>query len=563
LNRAHFKHQHNSPPAQKQQPLATPAPVSPPSENLPAPPVFKFKTTREKIGQETWIHHSLSAMSKYESLSHEEMRLKAELFSMAKAPRTDDGFGTAPSKPQHISPSATKDRPIPAANPVAFSSGAPPAPRPKQPSTKPKNTRQANGTSDDAELARYVTSLHLNDKQSSATATIWPEEIKMTPLFTWPAKQAARLSKVNFEQYAVLGHELPSADRPSGTLHTPIFLNTNTPWSAFICGSQGSGKSYTMSCMLENCLLASSAIGRCLKPLAGMLFHYDAHSTGAVCEAAYLVTQMPVRVLVSPSNFYKLKALYESLPGLQGKIKVVPLLLKESQLNTQRMLRLMAFSDKGGAVPLYMEVIIQILLQMAMESAGRPGLNFAEFKARLETEEFAKMQQGPMKLRLSLLEGFLDSGYFAKRLRVKGEGLVPQPGALTIVDLSDPFVDPASACVLFDICLALFLEDQSGIDKVIALDEAHKFMNGTAASEVFTQSLLTVIREQRHKGARVIIATQEPTISPKLLDLCSMTYVHRFTSPEWLETLKKHLAAASSSAGNNRQDVEALFREIV
>lgn len=42
-----------------------------------------------------------------------------------------------------------------------------------------------------------------------------------------------------------------------------------------------------------------------------------------------------------------------------------------------------------------------------------------------------------------------------------------------------------------------------------------------------------------------------------------MTFVHRFTSPEWLETLKKHLAAASSSAGNGKQDVEALFREIV
>jgi len=180
----------------------------------------------------------------------------------------------------------------------------------------------------------------------------------MTPLFTWPAKQAARHSKVNFEQYAVLGHELPSEERPANSVNSPIFLNTNTPWSAFICGSQGSGKSYTMSYMLENCLLASSAIGRCPKPLAGMLFHYDAHSTGAVCEAAYLATQMLVRVLVSPSNFYKLKALYENLPGLQGKIKVVPLLLKELQLNTQRMLRLMTFSDKDGAVPLYMEVII-------------------------------------------------------------------------------------------------------------------------------------------------------------------------------------------------------------
>ena len=228
------------------------------------------------------------------------------------------------------------------------------------------------------------------------------------------------------------------------------------------------------------------------------------------------------------------------------------------------MLRLMAFSDKDGAVPLYMEVIIQILRQMAMESAGWPGLNFTEFKRRLGSEEFAKVQQGPLNLRLQLLESFLDSGYFAKYFKIKGSGgLVPEPGALTIVDLSGPFVDPASACVLFDICLALFLEDRSGVGKVIALDEAHKFMNGTAASEVFTQNVLTVIRDQRHKGARVIIATQEPTISPKLLDLCSMTFVHRFTSPEWLETLKKHLAAASSSAGNGKQDVEALFREIV
>jgi len=39
---------------------------------------------------------------------------------------------------------------------------------------------------------------------------------------------------------------------------------------------------------------------------------------------------------------------------------------------------------------------------------------------------------------------------------------------------------------------------------------------------------------------------QEPTISPDLLDLRSITIVHRFTSPEWLRTLKAHLAAAYS-----------------
>lgn len=85
---------------------------------------------------------------------------------------------------------------------------------------------------------------------------------------------------------------------------------------------------------------------------------------------------------------------------------------------------------------------------------------------------------------------------------------------------------------------------------MVALDEAHKYMTGTAECEVLTNSLLSNIRLQRHLGLRVIISTQEPTISPKLLDLCSVTIVHRFTSPDWLQSLKKHLAGASISLLN-------------
>jgi len=83
-------------------------------------------------------------------------------------------------------------------------------------------------------------------------------------------------------------------------------------------------------------------------------------------------------------------------------------------------------------------------------------------------------------------------------------------------------------------------------------------MNRSDASAVLTESLLTLIREQRQKGTRTIIATQEPTISPKLLDLCSMTLVHRFTSPDRLSTLKEHLAA-----GEDAQAAQRLFAEIV
>lgn len=69
-------------------------------------------------------------------------------------------------------------------------------------------------------------------------------------------------------------------------------------------------------------------------------------------------------------------------------------------------------------------------------------------------------------------------------------------------------------------------------------------MTESLESQTLTESLLATIRLQRHLGARIVIATQEPTISPKLLDLCSVTIVHRFTSPDWLASLKKHLAAA-------------------
>lgn len=104
-----------------------------------------------------------------------------------------------------------------------------------------------------------------------------------------------------------------------------------------------------------------------------------------------------------------------------------------------------------------------------------------------------------------------------------------------------------TACSLFNICLDLFLEQNPNIGRVVALDEAHKYMTGTAECEVLTNSLLSNIRLQRHLGLRVIVSTQEPTISPKLLDLCSVTIVHRFTSPDWLQSLKKHLAGASIS----------------
>ena len=79
-------------------------------------------------------------------------------------------------------------------------------------------------------------------------------------------------------------------------------------------------------------------------------------------------------------------------------------------------------------------------------------------------------------------------------------------------------------------------------------------MNESTEAQTLTKTLSLTIRLQRHLGARIIVSTQEPTISPDLLDLCSVTIVHRFTSPEWMRSLKAHLAAAASDTTDPEPD---------
>jgi DNA helicase HerA-like ATPase len=60
-------------------------------------------------------------------------------------------------------------------------------------------------------------------------------------------------------------------------------------------------------------------------------------------------------------------------------------------------------------------------------------------------------------------------------------------------------------------------------------------------ARALNESLLTTIRLQRHYGARLIISTQEPTLLTDLIALCSVTVIHRFSSPEWFAAIKRHI----------------------
>lgn len=370
------------------------------------------------------------------------------------------------------------------------------------------------------------------------------DEVQTAPIFTESIRALAESSvdvpgQKIFSQYGLLaGYGKPAPDNSE-----MFYYNVAAPSSTFICGSQGSGKSHTLSCLLENCLFPCDA-NELPRPLAGLLFHYDSFFSdekGSPCEAACLASNpnIKVRVLCAPTNVGFIQKTYQGM-----NVQVEPLRIREADLNTKRMKDLMAISA-GSSMPLYMHVVNRILKNLRIEQQDRAGETFSykKFLEFLKKENLTEHQKTPLEQRLENLESFMASK------NQTGNDWKPRAGQLTIVDLSCPCVTSEGAAQLFNICLSLFLEQDKSIGRVVALDEAHKYMGESPESSVLTEQLLCTIRLQRHLAARIIISTQEPTVSPKLLDLCSVTIVHRFTSPEWLRALQKHLAGVSETTG--------------
>ena len=350
------------------------------------------------------------------------------------------------------------------------------------------------------ERGSHLKLLNLTSGPAQADEDAGFEEIRTTPLFTSTVQSAINKGELGqegqhgaaktFPQYGMLGLREGTFCRGGYTPANPphednlVYANMNAPWSAFICGSQGGGKSHTLSCLLENSLLSPSPAGKLPNPLAALVFHYDRYTsinTTQLCEASYLCSSgVPVRVLVSPSNYHNMARLYSNLPGLESHARrpiVMPLYLQERQLNITNMKTLMAVSDGSDFTPLYLEVLFQILRDMARESKGRPGVDYREFKSRLCRAAFSRQQNGPLKLRLQLLESFLDSSTNMEsgiNVTSLSDTWNFEPGSLTIVDLSDPFINANDACALFSICLTLFMEKRGRAGRIVALDEAHK-----------------------------------------------------------------------------------------
>jgi len=77
-------------------------------------------------------------------------------------------------------------------------------------------------------------------------------------------------------------------------------------------------------------------------------------------------------------------------------------------------------------------------------------------------------------------------------------------------------------------------------------------------AKALNETLLQTIRLQRHYGARVVVSTQEPTLLTDIIALCSMTFIHRFSSPEWLSAVQRHIPVTEQDKGTLMKQIENL-----
>ncbi|KZT12867.1 uncharacterized protein LAESUDRAFT_766894 [Laetiporus sulphureus 93-53] len=372
-------------------------------------------------------------------------------------------------------------------------------------------------------------------------------ELKTAPIFTRDAYVATKAQQV-FSQRGLLGSVMEIYDK-NGANHADtchdnrLYLNTNAPFSALVCGVQGSGKSHTVSIVLEDMLIPKcSRIGALNKALSGLVLHFGEGGPYSLpCEAAWVgVSQNsslklpPVHIYASNSSLNTMKTVYAPLGS---RVTVQPLLFSESELDAQAFLSMMAIGASDH-VPLYMQTVLSILRQLG------ESYSYTAFKKELEARKakFMPPQLSGLEQRMALLEAFLEKPKSSKKQRAAPPRFAA--GQLTIIDLSDPFIDPASASGLFEIIVRLFVRAKVDTGKVLVVDEAHKYLSPDKTSSGLTKELLSLIRQQRHQAMRVVISTQEPTVVPTvLLDLCSVAILHRFSSPAWWDHVAKHVSA--------------------
>jgi DNA phosphorothioation-dependent restriction protein DptH len=323
-----------------------------------------------------------------------------------------------------------------------------------------------------------------------------------------------------------------------------VAIDLNQTHTISLFGVQGGGKSYTLGTIAEMASLPIPNVNVLPQPLATVIFHYSPtidyrpeftsmvapNSEAAQVKALKETFGAEPRALADVLLLAPADKLYERKHEYPG-IEVRPLKFGAAELQTSHWRFLM------GAVGNQATYIRQ--LNRVMKSL-REDLTLEGLKQGVEASSLPDHLKAMAKMRLELASEYIDDS-----VRLKDE---IRPGRLIIVDLRDEFIEKDEALGLFVVLLQLFADakyrDAAGADhsfnKLVVFDEAHKYIE----SPDLVAGLIEVVREMRHKGTSIMVASQDPPSVPvSLIELSTQVILHKFNSPAWLKHIQKANAA--------------------
>jgi hypothetical protein len=303
-------------------------------------------------------------------------------------------------------------------------------------------------------------------------------------------------------------------------------------------GVQGFGKSYTLGTIAEMATMPIGGVNVLPQPLAALVFHYhrsenyppellaarvptdDPFELRRLRESGLEPQGLPDVVLLAPSG--KVAARRAELPD----VDVQPIFFAPHELGAEGWRLLMGASGNDA---LYLRQLVSVLRKR------RDRLDLAGLRADLEAADLSPPARRLVDDRLALAEEYLSTE--------DSLGAVFRPGRTVIVDLRDEWIEKDEALVLFIVLMRIFARasgDGTRFNRLVVFDEAHKYFGD---SDMIAEVVET-IREARHQGTSVVIASQDPLSIPRaVIELSSTLILHRLTSPLWL----KHLKGAISS----------------
>lgn len=321
-----------------------------------------------------------------------------------------------------------------------------------------------------------------------------------------------------------------------------VAIDLNQTHTISLFGVQGGGKSYTLGTIVEMACLQIPHINRLPRPLAAVIFHYSSTqdykpeftSMVEANSAADQLQSLALRygalpcpltdvVLLAPRD--KVETRRIEYPRLE----VQPLIFGTGELQASHWRFLMG---AVGSQSLYFRQLNAIM------RSQRGNLTVAGLTEEIARSSLADHLKQLARTRLDLAGQYVaDSGQIASLVR---------PGRLLIVDLRDEFIDKDEALGLFVVLLQLIADarhDGQQFNKLVVFDEAHKYIE----NHDLIAGLVEVVREMRHKGTSILVASQDPLSVPvQLIELSSQIILHKFNSPAWL----KHVQKANSALGN-------------